>query len=35
LRKCEFNAKEIGFVEFIITPEEVRMDKDHVATMEE
>jgi hypothetical protein len=26
LRKCEFNAKEIGFMGFVITPEEVRME---------
>jgi hypothetical protein len=35
LRKCEFNAKESGFVWFIITPEEVRMEKDRIATIEE
>jgi hypothetical protein len=35
LRKCEFNAKEIRFVGFIITPEEVRMEKDRIATIEE
>ncbi len=35
LRKCEFNAKEIGFVGFIITPEEVRMERDRIATIEE
>jgi hypothetical protein len=35
LRKYEFNAKEIGFVGFIITPKEVRMEKDRIATIEE
>jgi hypothetical protein len=35
LHKCEFNAKEMGFVGFIITPEEVRMEKDRIATIEE
>jgi hypothetical protein len=35
LRKCEFNAKEIGFVRFVITPEEVRMELDRIATIEE
>jgi hypothetical protein len=34
-RKCEFNAKEIGFVEFIRTLVEVRMEKDCIATIEE
>jgi hypothetical protein len=28
LRKCEFDAKEIGFVGFIITPEKIRIEKD-------
>ncbi len=35
LHKCEFNAKEIRFVGFIITPEEVRMEMDRIATIEE
>jgi hypothetical protein len=35
LRKCEFNAKEIGFMGFVITPEEVRMERDRIATIEE
>jgi hypothetical protein len=35
LHKCKFNAKEIGFVGFIITPEEVRMEEDCIATIEE
>jgi hypothetical protein len=35
LRKCKFNAKEIRFLRFIITPEEVRMEKDRIATIEE
>jgi hypothetical protein len=28
LRKCEFIAKEIGFVGFVITPEQVRIEED-------
>ncbi len=32
-RKCEFNAKEIRFVGLIITPEEVRIEKDRIATI--
>jgi hypothetical protein len=35
LRKCEFNVKEIRFVGYIITPEEVRMEKDRIATIDE
>ncbi len=35
LRKCKFNAKECRFVGFIITSEEVRMEKDRIATIEE
>jgi hypothetical protein len=35
LRKCEFNAKEIGFVEFVITPEQVRMEEDRIAIIKE
>jgi hypothetical protein len=34
-RKCEFNAKEIEFMGLIITPEEVRMEQDRRATIEE
>ncbi len=35
LRRCEFIAKEIRFVGFIITLEEVRLEKDRRATIEE
>jgi hypothetical protein len=35
LRKCRFNAKKIGFVGFIITLEEVHIEKDCIATFEE
>ncbi len=35
LRKCEFNAKEIGFVGFVITLDEVRMEPDRIATIAE
>jgi hypothetical protein len=35
LQKCEFNAKEIGFVGFVITPEQVRMEEDRIAIIKE
>ncbi len=35
LRRCKFNAKEVGFMGFIITTEEVRMERDCKATIEE
>jgi hypothetical protein len=35
LRKCEFNAKEIGFIGFVITPEQVRMKEDQIAIIKE
>ncbi len=35
VRKCEFNVKEIGFVGFIITPEEVHIEKDPIAIIGE
>ncbi len=35
LLKCEFNMQRISFVSFIITPEEVRMELDHVLTIVE
>ncbi len=35
LRKCEFNAKEIGFGGFVITPEQVCMEEDRIAIIKE
>jgi hypothetical protein len=35
LRKCKFNAKEIWFVRFMITPEQVRMEEDRIAIIKE
>jgi hypothetical protein len=35
LRKCGFNTKEIGFVAFVITPEQVRMEEDRIAIIKE
>jgi hypothetical protein len=35
LRKCEFDAKEIRFMRFIITLEEFHMENDRIATIEE
>ncbi len=35
LRKCEFNAKEIRFVDFVITLEQVRMEEDQIAIIKE
>jgi hypothetical protein len=35
LRKCKFNAKDIGSVGFVITPEQVRMEDDRIAIIKE
>jgi hypothetical protein len=35
LQKCEFIAKEIGFVGFSIALNEVCIEKDSIATIEE
>ncbi len=35
LRKCEFNAKIIGFVGFVITLEQVRMEEDQITVIKE
>jgi hypothetical protein len=35
LQKCEFNAKEIGFVGFMITPEQVCMEEDRIVIIKE
>jgi hypothetical protein len=33
--KCEFNAKRIGFVGFIVTPEGVDIEPDHTKAITE
>jgi hypothetical protein len=33
LSKCEFNAKQIGFVGFIVTPEGVEIEPDSIKTV--
>jgi hypothetical protein len=33
LHRCKFNAKEIRFIGFIISPEEVHMEKNCIATI--
>jgi hypothetical protein len=35
LQKCEFNAKESGFVGFMITPEQARMEEDQIVMNKE